>query len=196
MAPEKRLYVMIIGNHSAGKSSFINWFIGEKLQSTKVAIETVEMNLVMHGSKKTELSGYNVMKMLPFMKDLYDKKTKKERFPGLLNNLSVKTSTSKKRGFEQIVFIDTPGLADGSLKYKFDVDKVYEWFAEHCDLVLVFFDPIGQALCQKTNLMIQRLFELGQTEIKFFMTKGDMVSSLEDQQKCLVQITQALSSHI
>ena len=181
MAPEKRLYVMIIGNHSAGKSSFINWFIGEKLQSTKVAIETVEMNLVMHGSKKTELSGYNVMKMLPFMKDLYDKKTKKERFPGLLNNLSVKTSTSKKRGFEQIVFIDTPGLADGSLKYKFDVDKVYEWFAEHCDLVLVFFDPIGQALCQKTNLMIQRLFELGQTEIKFFMTKGDMVSSLEDQ---------------
>ena len=70
MAPEKRLYVMIMGNHSAGKSSFINWFIGEKLQKTKVAIETVEINLVMHGSKKTELSGYNIMKMLPFMKDL------------------------------------------------------------------------------------------------------------------------------
>ena len=70
MAPEKRLYVMIIGNHSAGKSSFINWFIGEKLQKVKVAIETVEINLVMHGSKKTELSGYNIMKMLPFMKDL------------------------------------------------------------------------------------------------------------------------------
>ena len=147
MAPEKRLYVMIMGNHSAGKSSFINWFIGEKLQKTKVAIETVEINLVMHGSKKTELSGYNIMKMLPFMKDLYDKKTKKEKFPGLLSNLSVKTSTSKMRGFEQIVFIDTPGLADGSLRYKFDVDKVYEWFAMHCDLILVFFDPIGQALC-------------------------------------------------
>ena len=54
-----------------------------------------------------------------------------------------KTSTSKMRGFEQIVFIDTPGLADGSLRYKFEVEKVYEWFAEHCDLVLVFFDPIG-----------------------------------------------------
>jgi ribosome biogenesis GTPase A len=30
-APQKKLYVMIIGNHSAGKSSFINWYIGEDL---------------------------------------------------------------------------------------------------------------------------------------------------------------------
>ena len=27
LAPEKKLVVMIIGNHSAGKSSFINWYI-------------------------------------------------------------------------------------------------------------------------------------------------------------------------
>ena len=67
---------MIIGNHSAGKSSFINWYIGDNLQKTKVAIETVEINMIMHGQRRTELSGYNVMKMLPFMKDLYDQETK------------------------------------------------------------------------------------------------------------------------
>ena len=27
VAPEKKLVVMIIGNHSAGKSSFINWYV-------------------------------------------------------------------------------------------------------------------------------------------------------------------------
>jgi ribosome biogenesis GTPase A len=27
-APQKKLHVMIIGNHSAGKSSFINWYVG------------------------------------------------------------------------------------------------------------------------------------------------------------------------
>lgn len=99
-APQKKLYVMIMGNHSAGKSSFINWYIGDKLQQTKVSIQTVEINLIMHGSKKTELSGYNVMKLLPFMKELYDKKTKTEKFEGLLNNMSVKTSTSRVRNFE------------------------------------------------------------------------------------------------
>ena len=31
IAPEKQLYVMILGNHSAGKSSFINWFVGDKV---------------------------------------------------------------------------------------------------------------------------------------------------------------------
>ena len=110
---------------------------------TKVSIQTIEINLIMHGGKKTELSGYNVMKLLPFMKELYDKKTKTEKFEGLLNNMSVKTSTSRVRNFEQIVFIDTPGLADGDLRYKFDVTEVYQWMAEHCDLVLVFLDPIG-----------------------------------------------------
>ena len=30
-APQKQLYVMIIGNHSAGKSSFINWYVGENI---------------------------------------------------------------------------------------------------------------------------------------------------------------------
>ena len=74
-APQKKLYVMILGNHSAGKSSFINWYVGEKLQSTRVSIETIEINLIMHGRSKTELSGHNVIKLLPFMAELYDYKT-------------------------------------------------------------------------------------------------------------------------
>ncbi len=51
MAPQKELYVMIIGNHSAGKSSFINWYINDKIQTTRVSIETIEINLIMHGNK-------------------------------------------------------------------------------------------------------------------------------------------------
>ncbi len=37
--PRKKISVMIVGNHSAGKSSFINWYIGESIQKTGVAIE-------------------------------------------------------------------------------------------------------------------------------------------------------------
>ena len=49
VAPEKKLVVMILGNHSAGKSSFINWYMGQEVQKTKVSIETIEVNLIMHG---------------------------------------------------------------------------------------------------------------------------------------------------
>ena len=31
IVPQRELIVMIVGNHSAGKSSFINWYIGESI---------------------------------------------------------------------------------------------------------------------------------------------------------------------
>ena len=40
-----------------------------------------------------------------------------------------------------MIFIDTPGLADGNLKYKFDIEGALEWLTERCDIVMVFFDP-------------------------------------------------------
>jgi hypothetical protein len=97
----------------------------------------------MYGPRHAELKGHNSMHLIPFLKELRNEETKAEMFPGLLNNLSIKTVHSKERHFENIVFIDTPGLADGNLKYKFDVDETYKWLARHCDLVLVFLDPIG-----------------------------------------------------
>lgn len=32
--PSKRVSILLIGNHSAGKSSFINWYTKEELQNT------------------------------------------------------------------------------------------------------------------------------------------------------------------
>lgn len=132
---------MILGNHSSGKSSFINWYIKDNIQKTAVSIETVDINLIIHGNKRRVLNGYNLIKEFPFIEDLYDKKTKNELVPGLLPNMSAKTSPSKANNFENIIFIDTPGLADGNLAYKFDVDLAYSWLSKHCDLVFVFFDP-------------------------------------------------------
>ena len=53
------------------------------------------MNMIMHGNYHTEISGHNIVKYIPFMSELVDNDTKEEKFPGLFNNLSVKTSTSK-----------------------------------------------------------------------------------------------------
>jgi GTPase Era involved in 16S rRNA processing len=143
----------------------------------------------MYGNKPAELKGYNSMQLLPFMKELKNDKTKQEMFPGLLNNLSIKTVPSKERNFQNIVFIDTPGLADGNLKYKFDVDAVYKWFAKHCDIVFVFLDPIGQALCAKTNALVNELISQDCAEVRFIMTKGDMFRTDQDRAKCMCQIT-------
>lgn len=133
--------VMIVGNHSAGKSSFINWYVDEDIQKAKVSIETIEVNMIMHGRKREEFNGFNALNMLPFLKQLINPQTKTERFPGLLENMVLKSSTSTSKDFENVIFVDTPGLADGNLRYKFDIEHVLEWFADRCDMVMVFFDP-------------------------------------------------------
>ena len=45
------------GNHSAGKSSFINWYIEETIQRTGVAIETQGFTLVTSGKRRDTLTG-------------------------------------------------------------------------------------------------------------------------------------------
>jgi hypothetical protein len=72
-----------------------------------------------------------------------DHERRSERFPGLLENLTLKSSISKAKNFENTIFIDTPGLADGNLKYKFDIEATLEWFSKQADLILCFFDPQG-----------------------------------------------------
>ena len=40
LTPRRKISVMIVGNHSAGKSSFINWYIEQHTQRVGVAVET------------------------------------------------------------------------------------------------------------------------------------------------------------
>ena len=55
--PRSKVSVMLIGNHSAGKSTFINWYIGESVQNTGVAIETKGFTFVTKGNKSQVRSG-------------------------------------------------------------------------------------------------------------------------------------------
>ena len=47
-----------------------------------------------------------------------------------------------------LLLLDSPGLVDGDMSYPFDVNEAILWLSELCDLVFVFFDPIGQVCKQ------------------------------------------------
>ncbi len=50
---------MLLGNHSAGKSSFINWYVNEPIQKTSVAIETQGFIFVTSGKSRKTLKVEN-----------------------------------------------------------------------------------------------------------------------------------------
>ena len=187
--PRKKVSVMIIGNHSAGKSSFINWYIGESVQTTGVAIETRGFTFVTSGRKRETLKGDATFAFYDYLEGL-------QNVEGLNANIFTEISTSKEKNFSCVDIVDSPGLVDGDMCYPFEVGKVITWLADHVDLILCFFDPIGQALCKRTMKVVEALNEHHADKLAYYMSKADQVEKEHDRQRVLIQITQNLSSRI
>jgi hypothetical protein len=187
--PRKKVNVMIIGNHSAGKSSFINWYIQEEVQTTGVAIETRGFTYVTSGRKRETLKGDATFAF-------YDHIDGLRNFKGITENVFTEISTSKSKNFACCDLLDSPGLVDGEMEYPFDVVESIVYLADHVDLILCFFDPIGQALCKRTMTAVERLNERHAEKLAYYMSKADQVEKEHDRQRVLIQITQNLAGRI
>lgn len=185
MAPRKKIIVMLMGNHSAGKSSFINWYIGENVQRTGVAVETQGFTFVTSGKRRETLTGKATLHLYPHFKAL-------EKIKGVVEYLNTEICPSKVREFPLVTFIDTPGLVDGEMQYPFDVEKAITWLGNLADQIFVFFDPMGQALCRRTVDIVERLVGSHGEKIHFFLSKADEAGQEADRQKVMMQIAQEL----
>jgi len=185
LAPRKKITIMLIGNHSAGKSSFINWYIEEHVQRTGVAIETQGFSFVTSGRRRESLTGNATLHLYPHFKPL-------QEMPGVVDYLSTEISTSKQKKFPLVTFVDSPGLVDGDMSYPFDVNDAILWLAELCDMVFVFFDPIGQALCKRTLNIVEKISEQHSERMRFYLSKADEAGHESDRQRVMMQIVQEL----
>ncbi|XP_008328319.1 uncharacterized protein LOC103393217 [Cynoglossus semilaevis] len=185
LAPRKKITVMLMGNHSAGKSSFINWYVEEHIQRTGVAIETQGFSFVTSGRKRESLTGNATLHLYPHFKPL-------QQFRGVSEYLSTEICTSRQKRFSLVTFADSPGLVDGDMKYPFDVDEVILWLGDLCDLILVFFDPMGQALCKRTLNIVECLNEKHGEKLRFYLSKADEAGGESDRQRVMMQIVQEL----
>ncbi|XP_013774618.1 uncharacterized protein LOC106459540 isoform X2 [Limulus polyphemus] len=185
LAPRKKIIVMLIGNHSAGKSTFINWYIEEHVQKTGVAIETQGFTIVTSGRKRESLTGNATLHLFPYLKPL-------QVISEVVDYLGTEVSTSKQKKFSLVTFIDTPGLVDGEMVYPFDVDKAILWLGDIADLTFVFFDPIGQALCKRTIDLVEKLNTRHGDRLRFYLSKADEAGDESDRQKVMMQIVQEL----
>ncbi|XP_078276444.1 uncharacterized protein LOC144605219 [Rhinoraja longicauda] len=185
LAPRKKITVMLMGNHSSGKSSFINWYIEEHIQKTGVATETQGFTFITSGKKRESLTGKATLHLYPHFQAL-------EQIRGLEVYLSTEISVSKQKMFNLVVFIDTLGLVDGDMTYEFDVDKALTQLGEQADLIFVFFDPMGQALCKRTLNIVEKLNENQGNKLKFYLSKADEAGPETDRQRVMMQIVQEL----
>ncbi|XP_075875675.1 uncharacterized protein LOC142884100 [Nelusetta ayraudi] len=185
LPPRKKIVVMIMGNHSAGKSSFINWYAEEHIQKTGVAIETQGFTFITSGRKRESLTGNATLHLYPHFRPILE-------FKGAMDYLCAEISTSKQKKFSLVTFVDTPGLVDGDMVYPFDVNSAITWLGEQADLVFVFFDPMGQALCKRTLNIVEKLSQKCADKLFFYLSKADEAGNETDRQRVMMQIVQEL----
>ena len=137
--------------------------------------------MVTSGKKRESLLGNATMHLYPQLKELTD-------IHNIIDYVGTEISTSKQKQFNLITFIDTPGLVDGDMKYPFDVNTSILWFGAIADLIFVFFDPIGQALCKRTLNIVEKLNVTHGSKIRFNLSKADEAGSDTDRQVSHLQI--------
>jgi GTPase Era involved in 16S rRNA processing len=175
---------MIVGNHSAGKSSFINWYVGKPgLLKTSMAIETKGITFVAHGAKDDEYGSDGTLRKFPEIVNIAEETGDKN----IVGCLSTQLSTSADRLFPLVTFIDTPGLVD-TTEYPFKVNEGIEAMSEYCDKVLVFMDPMGKATCSRTMDVIQLLQNKCPSKTGFYLTKADSIDNQRDAMNVALQI--------
>jgi len=143
-------FVFCLGNHSSGKSTFVNYLLGRQVQNTGVAPTDDSFTIIAPGPDDVDQDGNSVVGDEDF------------GFSGLrnyglqlLNHLSLKVRNGTN--VEDIMVIDSPGMIDNpagrysddskeakrlrSMDRGYDFPEVTRWLANRADVILLFFDP-------------------------------------------------------
>ena len=172
--------VLILGNYSSGKSTFINELIGHEVQRTGQAPTDDSFTVITApdaGCEETDLPGSDLVNdaRLPFTAF----KTFGEQFISHFRMKRVKASI-----FENLAIIDSPGMLD-SISEKdrgYDYAAVIKEFARLADLVVLMFDPHKAGTIQETYNTIRNILPdaTGEDRILFVMSRIDECDNLSD----------------
>jgi GTPase SAR1 family protein len=129
--------VLFLGNHSSGKSSFINYLVQAEVQKTGLAPTDDGFTILTYGDKNDDFDGQAVVSH----PDLAFKPLQRLG-PAFHARLRLKTCPAEL--LRSISLIDSPGMIDaaGTARSRgYDFAAGVRCFAEMADLILFFFDP-------------------------------------------------------
>ncbi|KAI8341448.1 P-loop containing nucleoside triphosphate hydrolase protein [Chlamydoabsidia padenii] len=170
---EAKPIVLLIGQYSTGKTTFINYLLDKSYPGEHIGVEptTDRFVAVMNSDEDRVIPGNAaaVNQQLPFQG--------LNRFgQAFLSRFQVSQTNSPV--LENMTIIDTPGILAGDkqrIERGYDYTEVIDWFAQRADLILILFDSHKLDISNEFKLAIHSL--RGQEEkIRVVLNKSDMVS--------------------
>ena len=167
--------VLLLGNHSSGKSSFINYLLDQEVQKTGLAPVDDGFTVIAYGDTD-EFDGQTVVSHpeLPFRA--------LERFgPGFLSHLRLKTRSIDL--LKALTLIDSPGMidsADTASGRNYDFLGVVRDFSDRADLILFFFDPDKPGTTGETLSVFLKALDGVEHKLLILMNKVDQLHNIRD----------------
>jgi len=169
--------VLFLGNHSSGKSSFINYLVGGDVQKTGLAPTDDGFTVITYGETEDQYDGPTVASHpdlnLSFLERLG---------PSFIARLRLKTHPNEL--LQSMNLIDSPGMIDAAASDAnsrgYDYAASVRFFAEQADLVLFFFDPDKPGTTGETVAMFTNQLRGLEHKLLIVMNKVDLFSNIRD----------------
>lgn len=175
---EAKPSVLLLGQYSTGKTTFIKYLLGRDYPGCHVGPEptTDRFVVVMHGLEERRTPGNTlaVQSDKPYQGLSIFGTGFLSRFEG---------SSCPAKLLEEITIVDTPGVLAGEkqrIERNYDFIDVCEWFAARCDLILLLFDPYKLDISDEFKQVIS-ILRGHDDKVRIILNKADQV----DQQQLM-----------
>ena len=172
--------VLILGNHSSGKSTFVNYYTQQSIQLTGMAPTDDDFTILRHGGAEKERSGGSLVTNPELGLEGLS-----QFGPKFLSHLKMKSVPNPR--LKEITLVDTPGMidsADSEASRGYDFKGVVRWFAERADLIMLFFDPERPGTTAETLEVYTSALSDFNHKLQVVFNKVDQFSRLSDFARC------------
>jgi len=171
---EAKPMVLLLGQYSVGKTSFIRYLLGRDFPGIRIGPEptTDRFNCIMHGDVDKIIPGAALCSqadrpfrgLSPFGNNFLSKFEGVEMDAPILHNITL---------------VDTPGILSGvkqSVGRNYDYDAVMKWFAERADLIIIMFDAHKLDISDELKRVIE-LMKPHADKVRVVLNKADSIST-------------------
>jgi len=180
-------FVFLLGNHSSGKSSFINYVLRKQIQTAGVAPTDDSFTIIAPGPRDIDQDG-------PALVGDPDMGFSGLRHfgPALIHHTQLKVRTGIAT--QSFMMVDSPGMIDSpvskvslfedSVQQKdargYDFQGVVRWFAERADVILLFFDPDKPGTTGETLTILTNSLAGLDHKLYIILNKADQFKKIHD----------------
>lgn len=175
-------FCLLVGNHSSGKSSFINYVLQRNIQKAGVAPTDDTFTVIAPGPMDKDSDGPTLVGDPD-----YGFASLRQFGPTLIHHTQLKVRNSHLK----FMLVDSPGMIDApanstgrkddnAMDRGYDFQGVVRWLAQRADIVLLFFDPDKPGTTGETMSVLLNSLSGMDHKLLIVLNKADQFHKIHD----------------